>query len=593
MSSNIRLFDLLDQYRQQFPDKKMLYNKVNGEWLGLSANEIHAQSQQLAAALIRLGITPEQWTPETQEKVGILADNCTEWMVVDFAVQQTGGVLVPIYPSISNADLAYILNESSVRILFIANKALYKKVNAIRNDVPSLEHVFCFQEVPEAPLWTSLLQPITQEQQQHIESLRAQITSETLFTIIYTSGTTGNPKGVMLNHRNVGSNATSSVVLFNFCESNEKVLSFLPLNHIFERTVMYIYIAKGVTVYFAEGMETIGPNLREVQPAVFTTVPRLLEKVYERIEAKGQELTGIKRKLFFWALNLAEKFEINNQTLAYKIQWKIADKLIYSKWREAVGGNVRAIITGSAACQVRLARIFTAAQIVIMEGYGLTETSPVVTVNTYQKEGRAFGTVGDTIDGVEVKIAEDGEILCKGPNIMMGYYKHLDQTNEVIKDGWFHTGDIGVITEQGFLKITDRKKEIFKLSAGKYIAPLPIENKMKESAFIEQIMVVGSNQKFAGALIVPAKEKIIEYFAKQENKTIDPQTLTDDKDVLKLIRKELDKYNSYFAAHEHVKKFQLIANEWTIDGGELTPTLKIKRKKIMEKYGHLVDRIYA
>jgi long-chain acyl-CoA synthetase len=593
MSSNIRLFDLLDQYRQQFPDKKMLYNKVKGEWLGLSANEIHAQSQQLAAALIRLGVTPGQWTPETQEKVGILADNCTEWMVVDFAVQQTGGVLVPIYPSISNADLAYILNESSVRILFIANKALYKKVNAVRNDVPSLEHVFCFQEVPEAPLWTSLLKPISQEEQQHIESLRAQITSETLFTIIYTSGTTGNPKGVMLNHRNVGSNATSSVVLFNFCESNEKVLSFLPLNHIFERTVMYIYIAKGVTVYFAEGMETIGPNLREVQPAVFTTVPRLLEKVYERIEAKGQELTGIKRKLFFWALNLAEKFEINNQTLAYKIQWKIADKLIYSKWREAVGGNVRAIITGSAACQVRLARIFTAAQIVIMEGYGLTETSPVVTVNTYQKEGRAFGTVGDTIDGVEVKIAEDGEILCKGPNIMMGYYKHLDQTNEVIKDGWFHTGDIGIITEQGFLKITDRKKEIFKLSAGKYIAPLPIENKMKESAFIEQIMVVGSNQKFAGALIVPAKEKIIEYFAKQENKTIDPQTLTDDKDVLKLIRKELDKYNSYFAAHEHVKKFQLITNEWTIDGGELTPTLKIKRKKIMEKYGHLVDRIYA
>jgi long-chain acyl-CoA synthetase len=302
MSTNVRLFDLLDQYRQQFPNKKMLHNKVQGEWVGLTANQIHTQSQQLAAALIQLGVTPGQWTPETQEKVGIIADNCTEWMVVDFAVQQTGGVLVPIYPSISNADLAYILNESSVRILFIANKALYKKVNAIRNDVPSLQHVFCFQEVPDAIHWTTLLQPLNQEQVQHIESLRAQITPETLFTIIYTSGTTGNPKGVMLNHRNVGSNATSSVVLFNFCESNEKVLSFLPLNHIFERTVMYIYIAKGVEVYFAEGMETIGPNLREVQPAVFTTVPRLLEKVYERIEAKGQELTGIKRKLFFWAL---------------------------------------------------------------------------------------------------------------------------------------------------------------------------------------------------------------------------------------------------------------------------------------------------
>ena len=593
MSTSVRLFDLLDQYRHQFPDKKMLFDKVNGSWVGHTAHDVFKQSQQLAAALIELGVTPGNWTPETQEKVSVLADNCSEWMVLDFAVQQTGGVLVPIYPSISNADLAYILNESSVRILFIANKALYKIVKAIRHEVPCLEHVFSFADVEGVPHWTTLLKPLSAEQETHIESIRNQITAETLFTIIYTSGTTGNPKGVMLNHRNVGSNATSSVVLFNFCDSNEKVLSFLPLNHIFERTVMYIYIAKGVSVYFAEGMESIGPNLREVKPAVFTTVPRLLEKVYERIEAKGQELTGIKRKLFFWALNLAEKFEINNQSLSYKLQWAIADKLIYSKWREAVGGNVRAIITGSAACQVRLARIFTAAQIVIMEGYGLTETSPVVTVNTYQKEGRAFGTVGDTIDGVDVKIAEDGEILCKGPNIMMGYYKHLDQTNEVIKDGWFHTGDIGIITEQGFLKITDRKKEIFKLSAGKYIAPLPIENKMKESPFIEQIMVVGSNQKFAGALIVPAKEKIMEYFAKLEKKFIDVHELCQDKDVQKLIRKELDKFNVYFAAHEHVKKFQLLPDEWTIDGGELTPTLKVKRKKIMEKYGHLVDRIYA
>lgn len=593
MTNSVRLFDLLDQYRQQFPNKQMLFNKVSGSWVGLTAEEIFRQSQQVAASLIELGVSPGNWTPETQEKVGILSDNCSEWMVIDFAVQQTGGVLVPIYPSISNADLTYILNESAVRILFIADKFMYKKVKAIRQDVPTLEHVFCFKEVEGVALWKSLLQPILPEQQTQIDAIRNQINPETLFTIIYTSGTTGNPKGVMLNHRNVGSNATSSVVLFNFCSSNEKVLSFLPLNHIFERTVMYIYIAKGVSVYFAEGMETIGPNLREVQPVVFTTVPRLLEKVYERIESKGQELTVIKRKLFFWALDLAEKFEINNQSLSYKIQWKIADKLIYSKWREAVGGNIKAIITGSAACQVRLARIFTAAQIIIMEGYGLTETSPVVTVNTFQPEGRAFGSVGATIDGVDVKIAEDGEILCKGPNIMMGYYKHLDQTQEAIKDGWFHTGDIGIITEQGFLKITDRKKEIFKLSAGKYIAPLPIENKMKESPFIEQIMVVGSNQKFAGALIVPAKDKIMEYFAKQENKTIADCELCQDKDVLKLIRKELDKFNAYFAAHEHVKKFQLLANEWTIDGGELTPTLKIKRKKIMEKYGDIVDRIYA
>jgi long-chain acyl-CoA synthetase len=341
-------------------------------------------------------------------------------------------------------------------------------------------------------------------------------------------------------------------------------------------------------------METIGNDLKEVKPVVFTTVPRLLEKVYEKIDAKGSQLEGFKRKIFDWAVNLALQYDINKpKSFFYSIQLSIADRLVYSKWREAVGGKIKAIVTGSAACQVKLLRLFTAAKIIVMEGYGLTETSPVISVNRFEEVNRKFGTVGTILNDVEVKIGFDGEIICKGPNVMMGYYKHQDQTDEVLKDGWFHTGDIGEIVDGKFLKITDRKKEIFKLSAGKYIAPLAIENKMKESPFIEQIMVVGSNEKFAGALIVPAIDKIKDYFQRM-SVTIDAGIdITTDKDILKLIRSELDKFNKLFSAHEHVKKFQLIPNEWTIDGGELTPTLKLKRKKIMEKYGHLVEKIYA
>jgi long-chain acyl-CoA synthetase len=398
----------------------------------------------------------------------------------------------------------------------------------------------------------------------------------------------------MLSHFNINSNVKSSMDAFNFCNSDESTLSFLPLNHIFERTILYIYICKGVSIYFAEGMETIGEDLRSVKPVVFTTVPRLLEKVYEKIDAKGSQLEGIKRKIFDWSVELALKYDINTpKSIIYKLQLAIADKLVFSKWREAVGGNIKAIVTGSAACQVKLLRLFTAAKIIVMEGYGLTETSPVISVNRFEEENRCFGTVGTILKDVEVKIAEDGEIICKGPNVMMGYYKHPELTADVIIDNWFHTGDIGQIVNGKFLKITDRKKEIFKLSAGKYIAPLAIENKMKESSFIEQIMVVGSNEKFAGALIVPAKDKIKEYFSRM-GVTIDNEIdITTDKDILKLIRSELDKYNKFFASHEHVKKYQLLANEWTIEGGELTPTLKLKRKKIMEKYGHYVERIYT
>jgi long-chain acyl-CoA synthetase len=441
--------------------------------------------------------------------------------------------------------------------------------------------------------WSHLLQEVSDQEIEEINQIKKTVKGESLVTIIYTSGTTGNPKGVMLSHNNIVSNVRECMSAFQFCSSENNILSFLPLNHIFERTVMNIYINKGVSIYFAEGMETIGNDLKEVKPVVFTTVPRLLEKVYEKIDAKGSQLTGLKRKIFDWAVGLALQFEINKpQSTSYKLQMMLADKLVFSKWREAIGGNIKAIVTGSAACQVKLLRLFTAAKIIVMEGYGLTETSPVISVNRFEQNDRMFGTVGTVIDEIEVKLLDDGEIVCKGPNIMMGYYKHPELTDEVIIDGWFHTGDIGTMVDDKFLKITDRKKEIFKISGGKYVAPLPIENKMKESVFIEQIMVVGSNEKFAGALIVPAMEKISAHFSKLGmtiDKTID---MSQNKDILKLIRAELDTYNKLFAAHEQVKKFQLISGEWTIDGGELTATMKLKRKVIMNKYADLIARIY-
>ncbi|KXK42717.1 MAG: AMP-dependent synthetase and ligase [Bacteroidetes bacterium OLB11] len=397
---------------------------------------------------------------------------------------------------------------------------------------------------------------------QQIEHIKKQIQPDYLATIIYTSGTTGNPKGVMLSHKNIVSNVLSSIECFDFCDSNECSLSFLPLNHVFERTIMYIYLHKGIEVYFAEGMETIAQNLKEVKPVVFTTVPRLLEKVYEKIDAKGSELSGFKRKMFNWAVNLGLQYDVDpqNRSFLYNVQLKIADAFIYKKWREAIGGKIKAIITGSAACQVKLLKLFTAANIIVMEGYGLTETSPVVSVNRYQSSGRKFGTIGKVVKDVEVKIADDGEIICRGPNIMMGYYKHTELTNEVVKDGWFYTGDIGTFIDNTFLKITDRKKEIFKISGGKYIAPLPIENKMKESPYIEQIMVVGQNEKFVGALIVPSVDKIKEYFAKVGIQFDNEFDLSTNKDILKLVRTELNQFNQLFSAHEQVKKISISPN---------------------------------
>ena len=585
-----RLFDILDIKVETMPKPDMLAAKEQGKWRGYATHEVKKLSVQLAAGLLRIGLSGNDLTAEKQDKIAIIANNRPEWVITDFATQQMGAVLAPIYPTISSAELAYVLKDADVKIMFVSDKELYDKIMEIKNELPSLKTVYTYDKVPGAAHWTELLGEYSEEEYQAIQRIRNAIQPETLATIIYTSGTTGNPKGVMLTHHNILSNVLSCMECFSFADPSGRALSFLPLNHIFERMVTYVYLNKGVSVYYAESMDTIGDNLKEVKPVVFTTVPRLLEKVYEKIVAKGHEQTGIKKALFFWALNLASKFEINtNQGIWYNMQLALANKLVLSKWREALGGNVKAIVTGAAACQVKQLRTFTGGGIVVMEGYGLTETSPVISVNRFEEKNRMFGTVGPLIKGVEVKIAEDGEILFKGDNVTIGYYKRPDLTEEAMKGGWFHTGDIGEIVNGRFLKITDRKKELFKTSGGKYVAPQPIENKMKESRFIEQIMVVGENRKFAGALVVPAWSHVQSAIPGLSGK---PEEMAENPEVKKLIRSEIDKYNPQFSHVEQVKRFELIPTEWTIQGGELTPTLKLKRKVILQKYESYIDKIY-
>ncbi|HEY0058268.1 MAG TPA: long-chain fatty acid--CoA ligase, partial [Flavisolibacter sp.] len=523
---------------------------------------------------------------------GIISKNRTEWVLLDLAVQKMGGVLVPVYPTVHLADMQFVFKDADVKYVFVNDEELFHKVQSIRTAVPSIRGVFSFEQVPGCPHWKELVHLGKQEHFQQLESIDQKITDEDLFTIIYTSGTTGTPKGVMLSHRNILSNVMASTPCFPPGD-NLRALSFLPLNHIFERMVTYLYLFNGTSIYYAESLETIGDNLKEVQPHMFTTVPRLLEKVYDRIMTKGHELTGVKKKLFFWAHSLAEKFEINQpQGLAYTIQLKLANKIIFSKWREGLGNNLKCIVSGGAACQVRLIRIFTAAQIPVMEGYGLTETSPVIAVNSYDEKQRMFGTVGPLIKNVEVRIAEDGEILCKGPNVMMGYYKRPDLTAQDIQDGWFHTGDIGTLVNNKFLKITDRKKELFKTSGGKYVAPLAIENKLKESMFIEQVMVLGSGEKFVGALIVPSFPYLREWCRKHNINLQGDEELLEHPQVLDMFSDLVQNFNKYFNPVEQIKRFRLLPKEWSVDTGELTPKLSLKRKVVLEKYSDAIRKIY-
>ena len=592
-----RLFDCIDWQLQNSPREDMFAAKEEGGiWKKYSTTEVRSLVDRLSTGLLHLGIGPNDMTIEGRDKIAVLSNNRPEWMILDFAVQQTGAVLTPIYPTISVQELEFILNDASIKLVFVSDQALYEKVQSIRDKTPSVGAVYTFDYIQEALYWKDILNKGNEHDLATLDRMKNSIQHDDLCTILYTSGTTGFPKGVMLSHKNILSNVMNVDEVFDAIgiKGGNKALSFLPLNHIFERMVTYIYLFKSISIYYAESLEKIGDNLKEVQPTVFSTVPRLLEKVYERIIGKGQELTGIKKKLFFWAVDIGSRYEVNrNQGWWYNLQLGLANKLIFKKWREGLGGQVKAIVTGAAACQVRLLRVFTAGKIVIMEGYGLTETSPVISVNRFEEDGRCFGTVGPVIRNVEVKLAEDGEICCKGDNVMMGYYKRPDLTAECIdQDGWFHTGDIGVWVDNKFLKITDRKKEIFKTSGGKYVAPQPIENKMKESSYIEQMMVVGADRKFAGALIVPSFTNLREWCLQNGVSDSTPSDMICNPKVIEFYKTEVEKYNQQFNHVEQVKKFELLHTEWNIDGGELTPTLKLKRKVIMEKYHDAIDRIY-
>ncbi len=590
-----RLFDCLTYQLENFPLEDMLAAKVNEQWRKYSTLEVKDLVDCLSASLLKLGVTKGDNSAEGRDKIAILSSNRPEWVIADLAIQQIGAVSVPVYPNININELQFIFQDAGVKMIFVGDKLLYKKISALRASLPTLEHIYTFDEVDGVSHWEELLTAAAPDTVKRVDALRDSIGENDLATILYTSGTTGVPKGVMLSHRNIISNMFSSAeVVKEIGVFKKRSISFLPLNHAFERMATYCYFYCGVSVYYAESMDKIAQNLREVKPTMFTTVPRLLEKIYEGIVAKGNKLTGTKKKLFFWALDLAEQYEINKPlSFKYKAQLALADKLIFSKWREALGGEVKAIITGAAACQVRLLRIFTAAKIVIQEGYGLTEASPIISGNRYSEKNRMFGTVGPPLTGVDVRIAEDGEIMCKGPNVMMGYYKRPDLTAEVITDGWLHTGDIGTLIDGKFLKITDRKKELFKTSGGKYVAPQPIENKMVESSLIEQIMVVGESEKFVGALIVPAFRTLKEWYTNHGKPYPGDHAVTEDKQARALITEAINKYNKDFNPVEQVKKFVLLPHEWTIEGGELTPTLKLKRKVILEKYHDLISNIYS
>jgi len=590
MTEPTRLYECLAMHLETNPIPDMLAGKENGAWKAFSTQDVNETVGRLTTGLLRAGISGEDRTEEGMDKVAIMSKNRPEWIMVDAAVQRTGAVLTPIYPTIALGELEFILNDSRSKIIFVNDEELFHKVLSIRSKLPALREVYTFEHVENARHWKELLVKATREEEMRLADIGKAIRETDLATIIYTSGTTGTPKGVMLSHRNILSNVKACIPCM--ARGVGRVLSFLPLNHIYERMLTYVYLFNNSAIYYAESMDTIGENLKEVKPQMFVTVPRLLEKVYDRIMHKGAELTGIKRKLFFWAHDLAARYEINKPMGAwYNLQLSLANRLIFSKWREALGNNIAAVTSGGAACQVRLIRIFTAARIPIMEGYGLTETSPVISVNRIDVKDRAFGTVGPLIPGVEVKFAEDGEILTRGPNVMMGYYKRPDLTAESIVDGWFHTGDIGEMQGR-FLKITDRKKELFKTSGGKYVAPLAIESKLKESPYIEQIMIVGPERKFVGALIVPAFPHLREWAAHQGISGSNEALVANPK-VNAFFREIIDSYNKYFSHTEQIKRFELLSAEWTVETGEMTPKLSLRRKVVTEKFRNTIEKIYG
>jgi long-chain acyl-CoA synthetase len=589
MTKITRLFDFPYHQLEKYNIDDALVTKQNNVWIKTSSQEYIDKANTVSRALLRLGI-------QKNDKIAIISsNNRTEWHIMDIGVLQVGAQNIPIYPTISEFDFEYILNHSEATYCFVSDEEVLRKINLIKQNVPNLKEVYSFNIIENCKNWNELLELGKDKSNQDVvEDRKNNVQPLDLATIIYTSGTTGKPKGVMLSHNNIVSNVLDSSDRIPFEQGKSRALSFLPICHIYERMVTYIYQFYGCSIYFGESIEKISDNIKEVSPTVMTGVPRLIEKVYEKIIAKGSDLTGIKKILFFWAVEIGLKYEpYQANGFWYELQLKIARKLIFSKWKAGLGGKLDLIVNGSAALQPRLARIFAAAEIYIMEGYGLSETSPVVSVNDLRNEGFRVGTVGRVINDVEVKIAADGEILCKGPNVMMGYYKDEKLTSETIVNGYFHTGDIGEIDKDGFLKITDRKKEMFKTSGGKYIAPQLLENAMKQSRFVGQIMVIGEGQKMPAALVQPNFDFVKEWAVLHDivlgNSLYE---ICENQQVIDRIDKEIEQINEKFGSWEKIKRFQLTPDVWSTEAGHLTPTMKLKRKVVLEKYKYLFDKIY-
>lgn len=582
-----RLFDLLHRYSRLYNKPDMLAAKVDGKWVTYSSDEVVEDANLISYALFDMGL-------QKGDHITVISNNRPEWVIANMGMMEAGCMNVPVYPTISNTDLLFILNDAEIKYVFVSDRVLYEKVAALKPQVPTLIDIYSFDKLEGVKHWSELLEKGRQQKDHsRLEAVKASIKPDDCATIIYTSGTTGNPKGVMLSHNNLISNALANVDAAPF-RPECRVLSFLPLNHVFERMLTVLYLHEGLSIYYAESMDKIGDNLKEVKPHFFATVPRLLEKVYEKIVATGHQQKGIKKVLFFWALNLGLRYELNGANgWWYEFQLKIANALVFKKWREALGGNVIAIVSGGAALQPRLARVFNAAKIKVLEGYGLTETSPVIAVNNFRPNSIRFGTVGPVIKDVEVKLDPEGEILVKGPNVMLGYYKNPEETARAMQDGWFHTGDIGEWVEGRFLKITDRKKEIFKTSGGKFIAPQMMENKLKESTLIENAMVIGEGHKFPAALIIPSFANLKSWCERNEIPYTTNAEMIKHPKVMEKMQKEVDKVNSTLAHYEMIKKFEVLPTEWTIDKGELTPKLSLKRKEIMRLNEDCIKRIYS
>ena len=583
-----RIFDILTQYENDYePKEDVLVGKENGKWIKHNITAYRETANNVSYALLNLGV-------KKGDKIATISNNRPEWNFVDMGILQVGAIHVPLYPTISADDYKYILKHADIKFIFVSGNDIIRKVGHILESIEIIKDVFTFSKVEGYKHFNEFInQGKNYENKSELNEIKSSIAKDDIATLIYTSGTTGNPKGVMLSHNNILSNVVPSAAIFPV-DQFSRGLSYLPLCHVYERMVNYVFQYKGVSIYYAENMATIVDNIQDIKPHIMTTVPRLLEKVYDKIMAKGRKLGGIQKQIFFWAVNLGLNYQFDKPyRLLYNLQLKIANKLVFSKWRDAFGGEMRSIVSGGAALQPRLSQVYNAAGIPVIEGYGMTESSPVIAVNTFESGKRKIGTVGPPLNNVEIKISDIGEILVKGPNVMIGYYREDKMTTETVIDGWLHTGDVGLIDDDGMLKITGRIKEIFKTSMGKYISPVLLENKIKESPFFDQIIVLGEHQKFAAALIVPDFEHLKSWCKIKDITYTSNKEMIAEKAVKDRFKKEIDCFNKQFGATEKIKKFELIDHEWTIDSGEITANLKLKRSYIQKKHKEQIDRLFA